>query len=249
MHTRSVDTAALVRVALLAALTAVTALVTAGFDATATAEEPPDLLNATTAVVDADDVVLIAAFVTSIPEVDEPEWTGLTSTTSSIVTTTTTVAPPPPPTTNPTHPTPSTTTSTIATTTTTVAPPTTTLPAGGFDAAAEAAFIGLIDAARSDAGVGRLARAGALDAYARGWAETMAAAGTPSHSGLGGAYGQWSITGENVGVGPNASVIFSALAGSGPHLANMTHPDFTHVGVGVWIDGSGQMWTVHVFGG
>lgn len=248
MHTRSVDTATLLRVALLAALTAVTALVTAGLDATATADEPPDLLSATTAVVDADDVVLIAAFVTSIPEVDEPEWTAMASTTS-IVTTTTAPSESASPTTTEPPTTPSTTTSTIATTTTTVAPPTTTLPAGGFDAAAEATFIGLIDAARSDAGVGGLARAGALDAYARGWAEAMAAAGTPSHSGLGGAYGQWSITGENVGVGPNASVIFSALAGSGPHLSNMTHPDFTHVGVGVWIDGSGQMWTVHVFGG
>jgi uncharacterized protein YkwD len=29
----------------------------------------------------------------------------------------------------------------------------------------------------------------------------------------------------------------------------MVNPYFTHVGVGVWVDAGGVMWTAHVFGG
>jgi uncharacterized protein YkwD len=52
--------------------------------------------------------------------------------------------------------------------------------------------------------------------------------------------------GENVGVGGSVSSIFSGLTNSSGHNANMLG-DFTHLGVGVWVDASGAIWTTHIF--
>jgi uncharacterized protein YkwD len=52
--------------------------------------------------------------------------------------------------------------------------------------------------------------------------------------------------GENVGVGGSVSSIFGGLTNSAGHNANMLG-DFTHFGVGVWVDASGAIWTTHVF--
>jgi uncharacterized protein YkwD len=52
--------------------------------------------------------------------------------------------------------------------------------------------------------------------------------------------------GENVAVGGSVSSIFGGLTASSGHNANMLG-DFTHIGVGVWVDSSGTLWTTHVF--
>ncbi|MDH3305996.1 MAG: CAP domain-containing protein [Acidimicrobiia bacterium] len=231
--------------------------------------ETPDLLAASTAVVSGENVALFAGYVTSIPsDVAEFEAFNADPDTSipdgevlgDSLTPPTTAPPAPPPseasppaTVSEASPNPSPTTPPPTSDTTAPAPPPppTTAPSlGGPDASAEAGFVSRINSVRSGAGQPGLARSGALDAYARSWAQQMATSATLAHSGLGGGpYGSFAMTGENVGVGGNVDLIFSALAGSGPHLTNMTHPGFTHVGVGVWIDGNGQMWTAHVFGG
>jgi uncharacterized protein YkwD len=96
-----------------------------------------------------------------------------------------------------------------------------------------------------------LAVSSSLKSYARDWSEEMAQSGEFRHSNLQ-AYittTNWSTIGENIGKGGSVSAIFNALVDSSPHLANMLNSDFTHIGVGVYIDADGVLWTTHVFGG
>ncbi len=86
---------------------------------------------------------------------------------------------------------------------------------------------------------------------AAGWASTMASRGSLSHSTLPNqivAQGA-GIAGENVGYGSSATVVFNALTNSASHLANMTNPAFTRLGVGAALDGNGRLWVVQVFAG
>ncbi|MGH8870411.1 MAG: CAP domain-containing protein [Acidimicrobiia bacterium] len=133
---------------------------------------------------------------------------------------------------------------TVATTTT--APPPTTVVQGGPNAEFEAQFASLIDSYRSGNGLGGLIRDGSLDSRARSWSEGMAESGGLSHSNLGSIVPPWTAAAENVGMGGSVGAIFDALAGSSGHRSNMLG-DYTHYGVGVWVDSSGAIWTTHVF--
>lgn len=141
----------------------------------------------------------------------------------------------------------STTTAPPATSTTTLAPVTTTTsPSGGFNSAHENSFVSLINSHRSANGLSALSRNSSLDAEARAWSQQMAAQGALSHSELGRLLPPWSSVGENVAVGGSVSSIFGGLTASSGHNANMLG-DFTHIGVGVWVDSNGTLWTTHVF--
>lgn len=155
----------------------------------------------------------------------------------------------------------STTTTTVPTTTTTVppattaakasSPPATSAPSApsskaGYSSKAENDFAGRINSHRSNNGLGGLSRSGSLDSYARSWAKKMAANGSLSHSNIGSLLGSWSAVAENVGMGGSVSGIFSALVDSSGHNTNMLG-EYTHMGIGVWIDGNGTVWTAHVF--
>lgn len=152
----------------------------------------------------------------------------------------------------------STTTTTVAPTTTTAAattepPPrakttTTQAEAGGYNSGYEGSFASLINSLRSSNGLAGLSRDGSLDAEARAWSKAMAADGDISHSNIGRFLPPWSTAGENVGSGGSVEGLFGALADSSGHRANMLG-NFTHFGIGVWVDGSGQIWTTHVFAG
>lgn len=134
-----------------------------------------------------------------------------------------------------------------AATTTTRAPVTTTAPpSGGFNSGHETSFVSLINSHRTANGLAALTRNSSLDAEARAWSQQMAANGGLSHSNLSRFLPPWSSVGENVGVGGSVSSIFGGLTASSGHNANMLG-DFTHIGVGVWVDGSGTLWTTHVF--
>jgi uncharacterized protein YkwD len=168
--------------------------------------------------------------------------------------------------------TPTTTTTATTTTTTlalatTAAPTTTQAPAeqppetqpkepappppateGGFNAGYESAFASSINSYRSSQGLAGLSRNGSLDAEARAWAKRMAERGDLSHSELGRFIPPWSAAAENVGRGGSVSSLFDALTASSGHRANMLG-GYTHFGIGVWVDGSGSLWTAHVFTG
>jgi uncharacterized protein YkwD len=77
----------------------------------------------------------------------------------------------------------------------------------------------------------------------------MAETGDFAHSNIGSLLGEWSIVGENIGYGPSVQSVFQALVNSSSHYNNMVEPRFTAVGVGVFVDTSGKLWTAHVFGG
>lgn len=129
-------------------------------------------------------------------------------------------------------------------------PPPTTPPAptdpGGADTTAESGFADRINALRSANGLGALSRDGPLDARARDWSLKMSGAGSLSHSNIGSLIPPWGAVAENVGVGGSVSAIFDLLVNSSGHLANMLG-DYTHFGIGVWVDADGVVWTTQVF--
>lgn len=177
----------------------------------------------------------------------EADLTDQAATRATSTTTTTTATPPSTvaetDTAPPTSPPPTTPPST--TSTTTQAPPDPP-PEGYFDSAAEADFAGRIASVRSANGASGLIRDGSLDSRAREWARYMAESGSLSHSNTSSLMPPWTAVGENVGQGGSVSQIFDLLAGSSGHLSNMIG-DFTHVGIGVWVDPSGTLWTTHLF--
>ena len=182
---------------------------------------------------------------TSAPSAEYHENARLLAANTTSVPPTTTTVPPPP-----TTVAPATTTPVEQPTETqpkNAAPPQPTLTAG-FNAAYEAEFAAKIDGLRSSKGLAGLARDGSLDAEARAWAQQMAERGDLSHSNISRFVPPWSAAAENVGRGGSVSSLFDAFAGSSGHLSNMLG-GYTHVGIGVWVDGSGTLWTAHVFTG
>ncbi len=162
-------------------------------------------------------------------------------------TTTTTTAPTVPTTNAPASENSSTSkTKTTATTSTTQppSPPATVTPE--FRSDYESEFHGRINSLRASKGLPALARNGSLNARARDWAKTMAESGGLKHSNIGSLLPPWTAAAENVGKGGSVSSIFSLLAGSGSHVSNMV-ATYTDVGIGVWRDAGGTLWTVHVF--
>lgn len=130
------------------------------------------------------------------------------------------------------------------TTTTTTSPPSS--EKAGFVSSAEGDFASRINSLRKSEGRSPLTRDGSLDSYARSWAERLAKDGGLSHSSLSALVPPWGAAGENVGMGGSVGAIFDALVASGGHRENMLG-DFTHVGVGVYRDEKGVLWTAHVF--
>src|SRR5690606_34929734 len=172
--------------------------------------------------------------------VDYDEVQELAATIRSVETTTTTTTTlPAPPTTKPS------TGTTQPKPTSTTAP---TQPAGGFHAGHESDFYRRINSLRNSNGVPSLARNGSLDSFARARAKDMALKGELSHDGFSLPSG-WREAGENIGRGGSVSRIWSKLADSSGHRSNMLRGSFTHVGIGVWVDGNGHIWTAHVFAG
>lgn len=146
----------------------------------------------------------------------------------------------------------STTTITVpAVTTTAVTTTTAVIATGSFSPGGESEFLSKMNGLRASVGVAGLASNSELNNYARWWAKQMADSGSISHStdSLSSLIDPWSYLAENVGSGPSVSSLFNALVNSPAHYPNMVNPIYTSVGVGVYIDASGFLWTAHVFGG
>lgn len=183
------------------------------------------------------------------PELIEEALASTTTSTTAPSTTTTTSAPattsPEPASSNSSSG--STPTSTSTTTTTQPPATTTTTEAGGFVGSAESEFASSINSYRSSNGLPALSRNGSLDSYARSWAQEMATSVGLEHSKkLESLLGKWSAVGENVGVGSSVGSLFGAFVDSPRHESNLVG-DFTHVGIGVYQDADGALWTAHVF--
>ena len=221
---------------------------------------PPDPLQATplppptTTSSEVDFAAIVAAENVTAPLVEEEEaltekvLSAVVQTTVPESTTTSTTAPSTTSSTQKQAAQPKTTTAPPSTTATTSAPstsPPSTIESG-YQSGAEGDFSGLINSYRNANGLDSLSRSGSLDSHARAWAKRMAEQGSIGHSNLGSLLPPWDSVGENVGSGGSVNAIFKALAASSAHNANMLG-DYTHVGMGVWRDGKGILWTAHVF--
>jgi uncharacterized protein YkwD len=164
----------------------------------------------------------------------------------STTTSTTTTAPPPPPTEAP-APRKVRVASAPASTDAPAPPP----AAPPIDTAGARTLTSLTNDVRASAGLAALGRDGSLDAMAADWAQELASSGNLRHSSIPKSIvgRPWSTAGENVGFGPSVPVVHDALVASPGHYANITGAAFTRLGVGVAVDGAGQVWVVEVFAG
>ena len=116
---------------------------------------------------------------------------------------------------------------------------------------AEACFLSKINAARTATGAQTLQRDASLAGYARVHSQAMAADGSIYHSSTSDLApylpNDWVMWGENVGVGGTCAVLFDAFMASPLHKEILLKPVFQYVGIGVYIDGDGTLWTTHIF--
>jgi uncharacterized protein YkwD len=105
------------------------------------------------------------------------------------------------------------------------------------------------NAERAKAGLKPLLLAAKINAVAQGWSEYMAAEHTMYHNPV---YQltlpkPWIRIGENVGQGYTTNTIVAAWMASQGHRANILG-DFTHIGLGYWVDETGRAWFTQNFG-
>ena len=86
-----------------------------------------------------------------------------------------------------------------------------------------------------------------LTAKARAWAATLAAQGTLAHSDLRQLGVSWTAAGENVGRGSSIEDVFSRLAASPDHRANMLNGTYLLTGVGTARGKDGSVYAVQLF--
>lgn len=115
----------------------------------------------------------------------------------------------------------------------------------------------LVNELRAGLGVGAMQYHHGVAAVARRWSRTMSERDLFKHNP---SYTSeyppgWTRAGENIfwssaglsTVRATMKHAFDALADSPGHYRNMIHPDFTHIGVGLFIDSSGGYWVTQNF--
>jgi hypothetical protein len=103
----------------------------------------------------------------------------------------------------------------------------------------EATFVAKINDLRASKGLAPLQVNANLVAKARAWSAGMAAAGKIWHSTLSdGVTEDWKKLGENVGMGGSVDGLHRAFVNSPGHYANLVEPVFSHVGIGIVMNGS-----------
>ena len=113
--------------------------------------------------------------------------------------------------------------------------------------AAETQFVELINRERTTRGLAPLATHPDLVAGARNQAKAIRDAGRLFHNAdLGAVTTGWTKLGENVGYGGSVDRLHAAFMASPGHRANILEPAYTHIGLGVVVDGS-TMWVAEVF--
>lgn len=113
----------------------------------------------------------------------------------------------------------------------------------------EAEFVSLLNQSRGAAGLAPLSVHNDLVIGARNHTAKMIPTGTIFHSSsaeLSGVTTGWSVLGENVGKGPNPSVLHQAFMASPSHKANILG-GFDRVGVGVGHDAEGRVYVTVMF--
>lgn len=116
-----------------------------------------------------------------------------------------------------------------------------------------------VNKSRTAAGKKTVKHIECLNTLAEKWSKNMAAKNTLYHNANvgGGSSTTWSITyhcgagryyyGEVVSYVYNPSTIHSVFMNSAPHKAIILDSKWNRIGVGVYVDGSGKIWTTEVF--
>lgn len=103
----------------------------------------------------------------------------------------------------------------------------------------EAAFVAKINELRANKGLAPLKVSANLTDKARAWSAGMSAAGKIWHSTLSdGVTEDWKKLGENVGMGGSVDGLHRAFVDSPRHYDNLVDPAFSHVGIGIAMNGS-----------
>ena len=113
------------------------------------------------------------------------------------------------------------------------------------------AFEWAIDVERTSRGLPPLVPDATISGEAQLWSGGMGLFGTLVHdhnfsAEIAAADPGWRAAGENVGEGPSPGSVEAAFMASPEHRANILG-DYTHMGVGVFIDGSGIVWVTERF--
>ena len=112
-------------------------------------------------------------------------------------------------------------------------------------------MLALTNEARATHGKSVLAMNAKLSRYATKHSRAMAAAGSLFHTedladklaGL-----DWSMGGENVGVGPSLTDLQAAFMGSRPHRRNILQKRYDHAAIGI-VKSDGTLWVTVIFYG
>lgn len=116
-----------------------------------------------------------------------------------------------------------------------------------IDSSLEQRMLDAVNAERASRGLDRLRAATDLRSVARTQSRTMADQQRLHHTtDLGSKVTNWTRLAENVGRGPSAGTIHSALMDSTGHRANILDARLTEIGVGVEVR-NGQLWVTQVF--
>jgi uncharacterized protein YkwD len=109
-------------------------------------------------------------------------------------------------------------------------------------------YLSRINALRASRGLAPLAIDHNQAALAQEHTSAMAGTGRLRHTAdlEAGVTTPWSSLAENVGTGTSTAVVWDAFIASPAHLANLTRPEITHVGIGIAYAG-GSQWTTHRF--
>ncbi len=110
----------------------------------------------------------------------------------------------------------------------------------------EAAMVAMVQDLREQHGVGQLKVNIELGAVARTWSTRLP--GNFNHNPRVGSEipRGWRAWGENVAFNGSVDAAFNALVGSPGHFANLVDPDFTDIGIGVYVQ-NGRVYVTQVF--
>jgi uncharacterized protein YkwD len=131
----------------------------------------------------------------------------------------------------------------------TTAPPATRPPAAS-GSSYTSRLLALVNAARADRGLRRLALSSCAQGYAQRQAASMARRGVMDHQDLGAVLNgcDGSAAGENVAYGKSsADEMFADWMASSGHRANILNPRWTHMGNGATTRSDGRVYGAQVF--
>lgn len=113
----------------------------------------------------------------------------------------------------------------------------------------EADFINALNEQRSREGRSELLTHDDMTDAAAVWALDMAERSALEHSSdiTTGLPAEWLVAGENVGRGTTVESLVEAFMESPTHRANVLDERFTHIGIGVYLQPDGRIYTTHRF--